>query len=117
LIGFLQSKNFNKSVRSASDILLSTEARNKTNVMIDQISQTNPFSHLRPESKVFFEEFKKIVDNREYEASVVKLKELSRLFSTHEMEIETMAKRTQIAYYLTIAGVIIGVCGLILPLL
>jgi uncharacterized membrane protein len=95
----------------------SQEWRTTINNMIEEINVKYPFADLKPENKIFFEDFKKFIDNREFEACRAKLVELSKIFSGQNKELENMAKQTRYAYYLSIAGIIIGLCGFILPFL
>jgi hypothetical protein len=97
--------------------LQSREFRNKINQTMEEINLNYPFADLKPENKIFFEDFKKFIENREFEACKSKLIDLSKIFSNQNKELEDMAKQTRYAYYLSIIGAVIGVCGIILTLI
>ena len=93
------------------------DCRNKINKTIEEINLKYPFADLRPENKIFFEDFKKFIENKEFEACKSKLIDLSKIFSSQNKELEDGAKRTRYAYYLSIIGAVIGVCGIILTII
>jgi len=93
------------------------EWRNKINQMIGEINGRYPFADLKSENKIFFEDFKKFIENREFEACKAKLVDLSKIFAAQNKDLETMAKRTRNAYYISIIGIVIGVFGIIFSIL
>ena len=94
-----------------------TEWRSIVNKTIDEINMKYPFADLKAENKIFFEDFKKFIENREFEACQSKLVELSKIFAGQNKDLEKMAKKTTYSYYLSIVGAVIGFCGIILPYL
>jgi len=76
-----------------------------------------PFADLKAETRIFFEGFQKILANREYTAAEGKLLELARIFASQNSELEKAAKQGRYSNYLAIAGIVIGICGIILPYL
>ena len=98
-------------VHSTSE--LPQEWRIKTNEMIEAINRDHPFADLKPENRVFFESFKRIIDNRELESCKEKLTELSKMYSSQETTIERLQRQLKYGFGVSIFGIFIGICGLI----
>jgi hypothetical protein len=92
----------------------SQDQRNKINRIIEEINQKYEFTELKPENQIFFEGFKKGIVNREYEASLTKLIELSNIFSSQNKDLKEMAKKERYAIGLSIIGIVVGICGIFL---
>jgi len=106
----------NKSASDQSISSHSLERRIKINKMIEEINALYPFADLKPENKIFFEGFKKVIDNKEFEACKIKLDELSKIFSGQNKEIENKEKHAKYANYLAIIGIVIGICGIVISI-